>query len=184
MNSKGVGLVVVLIALIGLGIYFFGGVNDFAQFDNVEEAPTDDRSSVDTNDTVDETVMLVAYTYVGNIHTYIGEINLPTPCHELDSEVIIAESFPEQVSINFTIASEVEMCAQVITPEPFVVSFEASKDASVAMTVNGEEMAFRVVSSDEAEEHVGGNTIGTTTGTTTDDIDETDVLGEEDEIME
>ncbi len=84
----------------------------------------------------------VVHMFVGDMHTFTGEINLPTPCHILSSKVFIAESYPEQITIAFDRTTEADLCAQIITPEPFTVSFEASKEAVIKMTLDGKDLSF------------------------------------------
>ena len=88
-----------------------------------------------------EGTITARYTYENGIHTYKGFIDVPSPCYELTHEVIILESFPEQVHINFTSeipqGKENSICAQVITPKEFEVSFQASQEATVRATLNG-----------------------------------------------
>lgn len=144
MNSKGIGLIIIIIVIItGLTFLFnqafSGGAHVVEPVQPVVDA-TDTSSG-------DETIS-VARTYVSGIHTYVGEINLPTPCHELLHTVMIAESYPEQVAINFLTQTETAMCAEYITPEPFAVSFQASKDATVTMTLNGEKLPYKIISTD------------------------------------
>ncbi|MEX2514948.1 MAG: hypothetical protein WD335_02340 [Candidatus Paceibacterota bacterium] len=80
------------------------------------------------------------------VHIVAGEAEIPTPCHLLTYDVSIAESLPEQVSINF--ASEVDdpdkVCAQVISTQRFKVTFEASEDASISATYNGKDVELNL----------------------------------------
>jgi hypothetical protein len=116
----------------------------------------------------------VTHYYVDGTHTFSGKIMLPTPCHQLFSDVRIAESFPEQVTIDFTFSNKAEMCAQVITPEPFSVSFQASENAIVRMVMNEKEMKYRIVSekgtgmlSTELKDSTTSSTLKSGVGTTT-----------------
>ena len=62
------------------------------------------------------------HQYRGGAHIIAGETDMPTPCHILDWGVIAGE---EIVIIDFTLSTEAEACAQVITPTRFKVKFEA-----------------------------------------------------------
>lgn len=70
-------------------------------------------------------------------HVYKGTLTVPTPCHEILSQVTVMESYPEQVSIDLKERGASNFCAQVITQTPFEVSFKASKDARVSVKLNG-----------------------------------------------
>lgn len=86
--------------------------------------------------------LVVDWSYRAGRHTLVGVISTPTPCHGLHSDVIVAESYPEQVTVNFMISPPAsdEVCLQVIDQKPFNVSFEASRNAKIRATLNGEEL--------------------------------------------
>jgi len=84
-------------------------------------------------------------------HTVVGEINMPTPCDLLDPRVEVAESMPEQVTINFEVINNSATCAQVITPQRFRVDFDASEDASVSATLDGRELPINLIPAKEGE---------------------------------
>jgi len=41
--------------------------------------------------------------YIDCVHTIAGELAMPTPCDLLQNEVMVAESYPEQIFIDFTV---------------------------------------------------------------------------------
>lgn len=163
MNTKGV-LIVVGFGIIIAVTAFFVFLGNTSR--NALTPDQGDGANGGTTTITDEQSQEigVARTFVDGRHIYVGEINLPTPCHELDHEVIIRESFPEQVTIAFTHTSESEMCAQVVTPEMFEVSFTASKDAVVDMTVNGEALSYYIIEGGNIEiENAGTSSAATST---------------------
>lgn len=94
--------------------------------------------------------IVVARSYVDGVYIYTGEINLPTPCHELSHFVEIKDTQPKRVSINFIATTKSEMCAQVVFREPFSVTVNGvSDDAVVNMTLNGNELPFSITHSGE-----------------------------------
>ncbi len=128
MNKKGFILVVGIIAIIIL------------LFTRRGEAP-----STIIDDEVSIGKIKVAHIFMDGIHTFTGEINLPTPCHTLTHKIVIAESYPEQVTAVFEMKSETDTCVQMVMPEPFVVSFEASEEADFRITLNDKDVPFEVV---------------------------------------
>ena len=128
MNKKGFVLVAGIIAIIVL-LFTRGS----------------ETSSVIVDDAVSVGKIRVAHIFMDGMHTFTGEINLPTPCHALQHKVVIAESYPEQVTAVFEMKSEVDTCIQMIMPEPFVVSFEASKEADFRITLNDKNIPFEVM---------------------------------------
>jgi hypothetical protein len=176
MNGKGFGFVAVLIAIIAAGVYFFVGdlnavpVQDVVRKDDgvVDTAST--TLGVDMYDTSE--YIRIEHVYARGTHTLIGEIPLPTPCHVLDSSTMIAESFPEQVTVNFVATTASEMCAQVITPEPFQVSFEASANALIRLTLNGDALKYIVTDSEVVETPLQESGVDEGASATSSDIDD------------
>ena len=78
-------------------------------------------------------------------HVVAGEIDVPTPCHLLETDVIIRESFPEQVTIQFEVSTLAEVCTQVITPARFKVEFKVSENARISGTLNGEPVVLNLI---------------------------------------
>lgn len=86
-------------------------------------------------------------------HTVAGEILMPTPCDLLESEAIVRESAPEQVTIALTIINNTDgVCAQMITPQRFKADFTASKDAKIDATVNGKPVTLNLVEAGPGED--------------------------------
>lgn len=131
MNNKVIIVIVIVVVLVFAGVFYYTTRDTSVQNDDDanQELPGDE----DLNQTV-----TAEHQFSDGVHTVVGEINLPTPCHVLDHEVEIRESFPEQVTISFTSESTAEVCAQVVTPAEFSVQFEASENARIDATLDGE----------------------------------------------
>lgn len=77
------------------------------------------------------------YVYELCAHVYIGEVNVPNFCHTLNSEAIVRESYPEQVTIAVTIIPPSTPCpSDTSIVKKFKVAFQASKEATVEVTVD------------------------------------------------
>lgn len=126
MNKK-TNFIVLLVALTFVGFMFA----DFfmAPFDNI--AADADRVSTPTGD-----IALVEKTYADGEYSIAGFVELPTPCHSLAASVTVVQSDPEQVVIALTSEPGEDLCAQVITPQPFQVSFTAGENAVIRATLN------------------------------------------------
>ena len=92
----------------------------------------------------DMRVIPVDHYFENGMHTYKGILTVPTPCHEILSQVTVMESYPEQVTIDLKEQGASNFCAQVITQTPFEVSFQASKDARISVRLNGTPASFKV----------------------------------------
>lgn len=114
------------------------------------------RSSGTTDQNDQQKTMRIVradHYYQDGIHTYKGMLTVPTPCHEVISQVTVMESHPEQVTIDLKEQGASSFCAQVITQVPFEVSFQASAQARISMNLNGSPVSLKVV-----EKGSGGQT--------------------------
>ena len=84
-----------------------------------------------------ESVLAVAHHFSGGLHTYAGAIETPTPCYKVASKIFSQKSIPEIIEISFNTKDSGDICAQVITPQEFMVSFSAGSDAKVSARLNG-----------------------------------------------
>ena len=105
----------------------------------------------DTSPAGEAETLIARHQFLDGLHTFEGEIVVPTPCHTLRSQVQVRESFPEQAVLLFETLTEAEVCAQVLTPQSFHISFRASEGAIVSATLNGKRLNVVV----EEIAHVG-----------------------------
>lgn len=75
--------------------------------------------------------------FADGTHTFVGEIPMPTPCDLLETSAQVRESMPEQVVLEFSVINESDMCAQVITPQRFMIEVQASEEATVSAEFMG-----------------------------------------------
>jgi len=99
-------------------------------------------------------VIPVDHYFENGMHTYKGILTVPTPCHEILSQVTVMESYPEQVTIDLKEQGASNFCAQVITQTPFEVSFQASKDARISVKLNGAPASFKVTEKSDTKNTV------------------------------
>ena len=73
---------------------------------------------------------------------YSGAVVVPTPCHEVKADAIVAESFPEQVQIRLTTRNPdpIKACAQVVTNKEFSGEAKVSSEAQVSVYLDGEKI--------------------------------------------
>jgi hypothetical protein len=76
---------------------------------------------------------------------------MPTPCDLLEWDTMVAESYPEQVSVNFSVLNNSETCVQTVTPQRFKASFTASEDASVRASIEGKSVDMNLIPASEGE---------------------------------
>lgn len=148
-QTTGTILVVILVAIVLVGVIFF--------FSPQEEEPTVLEPATPIEATLPDEVVREAVTakhqFKDGMHIIVGEIELPTPCHMFDTNIIVRESFPEQVTLEFiATAKEGIVCAQVITPQPFTAEFTASERALITATVNNDPVALNLIKIEEGED--------------------------------
>ncbi len=129
MSQKSIVLIVVLFILLIIGMFTFAHlkrveiINDVATTTpqtNAEEIPYAYINQIDAK-----------HYFIDGKHTLVGEIEMPTPCDLIEATAVVAESFPEQVTIDFNVVNNADVCADVITPYRFRVDFSASDEAVI-----------------------------------------------------
>lgn len=148
-HRKGVIIAVVLFILIIAGMFVFAYLKKVEQ--EVVEVP--DANVEDQEITPYDYITRVDGThyYIDGVHTVVGEIPMPTPCDLLEADAIVAESYPEQVSINFNVINNAETCTQVITPARYKVEATASPEATFSANFMGRNVELNLTPAPEGE---------------------------------
>lgn len=148
-HRKAVVAAAIIFLLIIAGMFIFAYLQKGERV-VTEEQPTENEliesTPYDYITRVDGT-----HYYIDGVHTVVGEIPMPTPCDLLEAEVFIAESYPEQISINFSVINNAEMCAQVITPARFKVEATASPEATWSANFMGRRIELNLKPAPEGE---------------------------------
>lgn len=129
MNAR-IGItVLVLVVVAGVGYMLFP-----------KEAASPTAPLPQQNDPTSAEEYQLTHTFEDGVHTIAGVLTLPTPCHEIQTDVTVAESFPEQVSITVTTQATDGICIQVIDEREFSVEVEVDQNATFSLTINGEQV--------------------------------------------
>lgn len=72
---------------------------------------------------------------------YQGTITTPSPCHIVVVSPIIAESYPEQVTLSVEVRDPEEICIQLISEQDFQGEIPVSRDARFVVSLNGERVS-------------------------------------------
>ena len=141
-----IGVAVVVILII-LGLYFWLG------------SSSTDITPPDTNNPPTATTTPVDSGYVQSVnvrhqfksgtHTYVGSIDLPTPCETLSTEILPVSPGSKTYTLKFTSTKTSEVCAQVITTKAFKTTLRGTADFKLDNfgTLNGKKIrlnAFEV----------------------------------------
>ena len=143
-----------IILTIFLFVLIIGGMFGFAFLKNQEVAqPVAEPAAEETTELAYPSVTRVtAKHFVSDgVHTLVGEIELPTPCDLLEARATVAESFPEQVTVDFSVINNALTCAQVRTPARFSVSFSASEEAEITARFMGRALPLNLVPPEPGE---------------------------------
>jgi len=142
---------VILLAIVA-GMFYFSSLKKTELNNNLNNGNipmngdgTSDQNGQPINGMTGESID-VAYSYINGQHNFSGTISKPTPCHELETDVVVMESYPEQIRLDFKLYSDPEvMCAQVIADEDFSVSVPASENAVITATYNGVPLVLNLI---------------------------------------
>ena len=142
-NNKAMLLAILLFALVVLGMFAFAywkqkDTNKEAEAPVVPIDQSEDRYAGITR-------IEGKHFFIDDVHTIVGEVAVPTPCDLLDVDVIIAESFPEQVTLDFKLNNSAEFCAQVVTTQRFMVTAKVSEDATFKALLNSRVVELNLV---------------------------------------
>lgn len=129
MNKATVVTLIVIVLLLLIGWFAFW--RDGGQIEPVIQDETEMEA--------DEAMLITAkHEWSEGTHVIAGEVNLPTPCHILNTSVDVTKGTdPDQAIINFESTTQAETCIQVIAPTRFKVEFEADENVEISATWNG-----------------------------------------------
>ena|SRR3989344_510838 len=142
MSKTAITTTTLLIILVIVGAFYYLAPDSMRFWDNQSAAVI--GAGDDTTPSPHETIN-AKHQYKNGKHIIAGEVDLPTPCHILTTTAQIAESFPEQVTINFTSKDSGEVCTQVITLNRFKIEFEASANAVIKARWNGQPVELNLI---------------------------------------
>jgi hypothetical protein len=149
MNTKTTIISIVVFILIIAGMFGYAFIKKQQLNDEALQSEPDENLTNDQYAHIDR--VTAKHFYIDGVHTFAGEVVMPTPCDLLEANAVVAESFPEQIFIDFTVINNAEFCAQVETPQRFMVSAAASEQASASAKFNGRNIELNLVPAAEGE---------------------------------
>lgn len=136
------------LALIVVGMFVF----TFLKKSELAEAPSVTPPVATTEDPYASITRIDAkHFFISPTHTLAGEILMPTSCDLLNWDTRVEKSSPEIVTVDFKVVNHAENCAQTPTPQRFMVTFDASKEATVKATFNGRPVELNLIPAAEGE---------------------------------
>ena len=141
-DFKKILALLIAIAIVLVGVFLW---NDFLPQPNNSDTNDNQTDINDTNNDITNKEITVTRFKEGSIYTYRGVLSLPTPCHSIKTETLVAESYPEQVTIKLDTMSDGEPCAEVISDKKFFAQFTASPEHTLSIILNGENLRFKII---------------------------------------
>ncbi|MFT5850005.1 MAG: hypothetical protein ACI9H6_000834 [Patiriisocius sp.] len=148
MNRKAIIIAIVLFVLIVAGMFTFAFLKKNEMIEEVQQQTEEPKTEVKyaAITRVDAT-----HFYADGVHTLVGEILMPTPCDLLEAEVMVAESLPEQIFVDFSVLNTADFCAQTITPQRFKVTAPASEEATFTAKFMGRAVELNLIPAGSGE---------------------------------
>jgi hypothetical protein len=148
MKNNGIVVATILFVLIIVGMFVFAYLKK-AEIQDATPQPTVEVPVAGPYDYI--TRIDAKHFFINGTHTLVGEITLPTPCDLLNWDSTVAESFPEQVAVNFDVINTSDTCAQTMTNQRFKVTFSASQNAAMRATIEGRAVELNLIPGAEGE---------------------------------
>lgn len=138
--------VLVIVALAFFAYLIFRQSEERTVVDEAPESDTEDQTGMETR-------LIAKHEYSNGEHIVAGEFNLPTPCHLLTVEPHFINDDQRNVELQYSLfLEEGEVCAQVITPQKYRVTFSAPEDAGISASLNGVPAVLNLVDVPEGED--------------------------------
>jgi len=134
MNKK-ISILVAFIIIVVLGAVM---VYTIKKADNVNKELNQRQQAIEEARTRPTITINTKYQFKDGTHTFVGIVEVPTPCYTDNIEVIKTET-ETILAISYADgSSEDSVCANVIEERPFRVSFKGVRDENILATLNGE----------------------------------------------
>lgn len=140
MRHRDIVLISSLLGVIVLGMFTY---TYLVKKTAVVEAPA--PMETPATDAYGVTRIEAKHFYRDGIHTIVGELAMPTPCDLLTYRSSVAESYPEQVVFDFEVVNTADTCAQVVTMQRFMVTANASAEATLNARFMGKAVELNLV---------------------------------------
>lgn len=142
MDKRTIILVITVFALIVAGMFIFAYLK---RGEMVVQPPVESGADIEEVAYPDITRIEAKHYYIDGVHTFVGELQLPTPCDLLEGEAAVMESMPEQIRLDFNVINNSNSCAQVTTVQRFKIEAKASVEATVTATFMGRDVELNLI---------------------------------------
>lgn len=88
--------------------------------------------------------LAIEHMVAGDMHTYTGSLDLPTPCHTLSASLTANGTRHARISLKTEEPPAGTVCAQVIDTQAFTLSLSSEQVPLIAVEVNGAEVPVSI----------------------------------------
>ncbi len=142
MTQKTIAVIIVLFSIVIAGMFGFAFMKK-TEISN--EQPADHEQTQNDARYASITRIDGTHYYIDGVHTVVGEVPMPTPCDLLEANALIAESYPEQITLDFTVINNASFCDAQVTPQRFKVSATASEEALFQARFMGRDVELNLI---------------------------------------
>lgn len=121
-------MAIVLFTLLVIGMFVFAFLKR-TEIRDEQVAPSIQATDVVEDPYASITRIDAVHFFIDGVHTVVGEVIMPTPCDLLDGSTRVAESFPEQITLDFRVINNADQCITQLTAQRFKLSAVASETA-------------------------------------------------------
>jgi head-tail adaptor len=139
---------VLILVIAGMFIFAYLKKQEITETKVTEKTDTTTSS---TSPYANITRLDAKHFFVNGKHTLVGEMVLPTRCDLLNWETIVAESMPEQVTIDLSVVNHTDDCEKVPTAQRFKIDFTASENASIRVRFDNRTLDLNLIPPAEGE---------------------------------
>ncbi len=148
MKNNGIIVAIAIFILIIVGMFVFAYLKK-SELADAPVAPVVETPRPGPYDSI--TLITAKHFFIDGKHTLVGEIPMPTACDLLNWDSAVAESMPEQVTVNFDAINNATNCTPAVTNQRFKVEFTASEAASIKATLEGKPVQLNLIPAGEGE---------------------------------
>jgi hypothetical protein len=137
---------IVLVSLLVLGALVVFGVTLYFSLFSERDGGSDTSQDVPEKSFKPDLVT-VKHQFKDDTHTFVGSVDMPTPCDLLTTEGVaqVREPRADLITLQFTVVNEADVCAQVITPARFKMTVGAGEDAEFEALWDGAPVQLNVI---------------------------------------
>lgn len=96
-----------------------------------------------SEETYADNSLVIKHQYKNRKHVFVGEIETPTPCYELETEILDTENSTLK-RINIETSKLDGQCAQVLANKNFKIEYEGEENLDFESYINGQKYRLNI----------------------------------------